>query len=904
MTSQTDSLPQAAAVSYLRVSTKEQAERDGDPEGYSIPAQRDANRRKAEALGAVITAEFVDRGESARSAHRPELQRLLAYVQDNTVAFVIVHKVDRLARNRIDDVEINLALQKAGVTLVSATENIDETPSGMLLHGIMSTIAEFYSRNLANEVVKGMSQKARTGGTPNRAPLGYRNVRAVNDDGREVRTIAVDPERGPLITWAYRAYATGNWTLLKLAAELETRGLRTVATPSQPSRPVRPNIVHKILTSPYYKGEVIWRGASYPGRHTPLIDEVTWQRVQTVLSTHRVGEKQRAHPHYLKSTVFCGACGSRFVVNLSTNRYGAKYPYFMCLGRHQKRTGCTQKALLISAIEERVEDLYADVELPPELREQIERFLRDELAASRAAAEREHGALTIQRQRLTNERAKLLQAHYAGAVPVDLLKVEQDRIAAQLAHIEDRLQRASEAAETVEESLTLALDLLSDCHEAYRRASDSVRRLYNQAFFEQIFISDEGISAVLAEPFRTLIGPEVVHAVQTGTDDADPATEGPVETSDDAQDTSPDAWTAEDLCLIRTWPPRSDRTRTKQPAPQWSCGAGWKQNTLVPPAGFEPAPLPPEGSALSPELRGPSRSFPVRLSAVGHPADGGASGCRERGPAPPGEHLGHGRGLGRLGVGDRGGQPSHGFLVGVFGRVHGHVEAALVVPDHQAQELHVERRAGQLREPGELLLGRHPWHEGAAGHVHRVAGVSAVPAHPGHDLAAGGPQTPQREPPLHPAGLVGLGRRDVEREAPHLRLRAAFQRQVGHLDPLEVVPGHVPGEPGVDRVGRRRALAPDAQGDREPAAEQEQGRGDDGRERDPQRPSPAGRGHGVPSPAGRRIGARCVKARRSPPGSRSRPERRFPRRRGSRRRSRSVARRGSRNSRRWRRARG
>ena len=72
----------------------------------------------------------------------------------------------------------------AGVMLVSATENIDETPSGMLLHGIMSTIAEFYSRNLANEVAKGMTQKAATGGTVGRAPIGYLNVHTRDELGR------------------------------------------------------------------------------------------------------------------------------------------------------------------------------------------------------------------------------------------------------------------------------------------------------------------------------------------------------------------------------------------------------------------------------------------------------------------------------------------------------------------------------------------------------------------------------------------------------------------------------------------------------------------------------------------------------------------------------------------------
>ena len=583
MTSQPLPEVRPVAVSYLRVSTKEQAERDGDPEGYSIPAQREANRRKAEALGVDIVAEFADRGESARSAHRPELQRLLAYVQENAVAYVLVHKVDRLARNRVDDVEINLALRKAGTTLVSATENIDETPSGMLLHGIMSTIAEFYSRNLANEVIKGMSQKARTGGTPNRAPLGYRNVRIVNEDGREVRGIAVDPERGSLITWAYEAYATGDWTLLQLANELEARGLRTVPTPKQPSRPVRPNIVHKILTSPYYRGEVLWRGGSYPGRHKPLIDEVTWHRVQTVLSTHRVGEKQRTHPHYLKSTVFCGTCGSRFIVNLSTNRYGASYPYFVCLGRHQKRTGCTQKALLIGAVEERVQEFYAHVELPGELRSRIEAFLREELAGQREQARRQEVELTTQRQRLVNERAKLLQAHYAGAVPLDLLKVEQDRIAAELARVEDRLSRATTASHEVDESLSAALDLLSDCAQAYGRATDTVRRLYNQAFFEKILITDGDVRAVLAEPFRTLIGPQAIHAAHA---DAHASTDAADDPPEEGPDASPDAWTTEHLRLIRTWPLRAGGPETKQPAP-W--GAGWKRITLVPPAGFEPA---------------------------------------------------------------------------------------------------------------------------------------------------------------------------------------------------------------------------------------------------------------------------------------------------------------------------
>ncbi len=195
--------PAKTALVYLRVSRKEQAQRDGDAEGYSIPAQRAACQRKAESMGAEVVGEYVDRGESARSADRPELQRLLAALQAEPVDFVIVHKVDRLARNRHDDVVLTAAITATGAQLVSVSENIDETPSGLLLHGIMSSIAEFYSRNLAAEVIKGTQQKVSAGGTPHVAPLGYLNVRKLID-GHEVRTVEVDPERAEHVRWASR----------------------------------------------------------------------------------------------------------------------------------------------------------------------------------------------------------------------------------------------------------------------------------------------------------------------------------------------------------------------------------------------------------------------------------------------------------------------------------------------------------------------------------------------------------------------------------------------------------------------------------------------------------------------------------------------------------------------------
>ncbi|WP_201732180.1 recombinase family protein [Acidithrix sp. C25] len=511
------------AVSYLRVSTRDQARRGGgDDEGFSIPAQRDANKRRAASLGAIVIKEFVDRGASARSANRPELQRMLEYLADHEVDYVIVHKLDRLARNRADDVEITKALDASNVRLVSTTESIDETPSGMLLHGIMSSIAEFYSRNLAAEVMKGMSQKARSGGTVGRAPLGYRNHRSVDSEGREVRTVVIDQERAPLIKQAFELYATGSWTVAALAEHLNQRGLTTTPTQKLPSRPITEGLLHKVLTNPYFKGLTKFQGALYQGRHETLVDEVTWQRVQDILTSHNNGERTRKHPHFLKSTVYCGQCGERLMVQRAKSASGMTYPYFYCAGRHSKRTTCTQRAALIYEVETKLEQHYQHIQLDTEFRGRVEAMIREEFVSSRAQIEEKKRELKREQEKLERQRQKLMEAHYAGAIPVDLLGSEQERIGRALQKVIAELSAIRTEFEIVEVNLKQALDLTVDCGAAYENAPDHIKKLFNQAFFEKVFVfevddtpGEVRLEAELKPPFDTLFGDELKNADAT-----------------------------------------------------------------------------------------------------------------------------------------------------------------------------------------------------------------------------------------------------------------------------------------------------------------------------------------------------------------------------------------------------
>ena len=509
----TDSMTPKFAVSYLRVSTPGQASRGGgDDEGFSIPAQRIANKNKALSIGAIVGKEFVDRGTSARSVDRPELQKMLEYIKENAerVDYLIVHKVDRLARNRGDDVDIMRALAEAGVQLVSASESIDSTPSGMLLHGIMSSIAEFYSRNLSTEVKKGLNMKVEKGGTPSKAPLGYRNIRDYDDMGRRSSRVEIDTERAPLIKQAFQEYATSNWSLSLLAEHMTDLGLMTVATRKLPARPMDKKMIHNIFNNPYYKGIVTYNGVEYSGKHEPIIDEATWDKVQEILRSHTNGERLRKHDHYLKSTVFCGKCGSRLMITNAKSKTGARYPYFICTARHSKRNDCTQRALLIDDIEKTIEDFYNKVSFSKSFRKIIEPWFATQISELEKETSAKVERLKQQQDKLEREQRKLIQAHYADAIPLQLLKEEQERIGKSLKSITSQMKAYQADYNETADRLSDLFELIEDCGKTYQIASDYERRCFNQALFNKILVHENlSIEVGYTEPFSALLDPNI-----------------------------------------------------------------------------------------------------------------------------------------------------------------------------------------------------------------------------------------------------------------------------------------------------------------------------------------------------------------------------------------------------------
>ena len=514
------------AVLYLRVSSPSQVNTDYDPEGISIPAQRKACLRKAAQLGARAVEEYIEPGRTATSMDkRVAFQAMLERIRaDRDVSYVIVYKLSRTNRNRLDDALVLASLRKYKATLVSATESIDETPVGQLMHGILAAFNECRSSEDGPDIRYKMGEKAERGGALGRAKLGYLNVRE-RFEGREVRTVTVDPDRAPFVTLAFELYATGEFSLERLADELTTRGLRT--RPGRyPAGPVSDSKLATLLRGRYYLGVVSYQGTEYPGRHQPLVEPEVFERVQSLLDASGVaGERRRSHDHYLKGSLWCTRCHTRgrhgrLVFTEATGRHGGTYGCFRCLSR--RPGGCDLPHL---PVEDAVEAYRTTQRLPEDFVSQVRAGMDAVLTEAAASRQLLHDQLTSELASLHRQEEHLLDLAAdpnwsTGKVRTRLtrLQAQRQQIQARLADTDDHLARGAEV-------LRSQLDLLACPDELYRRLNDHGRRLLNQAVFDRLLIDrvpDQPTTQVAGGTYT-----EPVHDLMTAAHGPQPTVPGP-----------------------------------------------------------------------------------------------------------------------------------------------------------------------------------------------------------------------------------------------------------------------------------------------------------------------------------------------------------------------------------------
>jgi site-specific DNA recombinase len=472
---------------YARVSTDKQAQKD-----LSIPAQIDMMKEYANKNGWKITGHFVDQGESATTANRPELKRLLQHCKETKeVDAVIVHKIDRLARNLIDYATIKAILKQKGIKLISVSEPFDDNPVGHLLENIIASISEWYSANLGQEMKKSHYSKLKKGEWPTKAPIGYKGERKDN------RTIHVpDENSAPQVRQVYELFSTGQYSLITMGQEMAERGIRT-----RTRKIYSPEQVKKLLSRRFYIGRLVWKGKEYQGKHQPIISEKLFYRVQEVLKKRSVdtGEKGKLE-FLLRGTAYCQDCGRRL-----TGEVHPRGAYYRCFSGVNKKK-CHQPYIPVQFLDDQLEDLYRRLQPSKKLLELLKMEMWDIAQKRTRIAEMEIGTLEKTIDDIEQKELKLLDEKVSGKVPQDVYESLEGKYREKKLSAEARLSQLDVDYKDPLDFLDKCIVISSSLLYLHQKFTFDQKKTLLKALFAKIVVRDKMIVGVeLNPPFSILL---------------------------------------------------------------------------------------------------------------------------------------------------------------------------------------------------------------------------------------------------------------------------------------------------------------------------------------------------------------------------------------------------------------
>lgn len=452
---------------YIRVSTARQG-----AEGASLPEQRDAIQRYAARLGLSITQWFEERETAAKSG-RPVFARVLTMLKRGRASGLIIHKIDRSARNLGDWAKIG-ELVDHGITVHFAHDPLDlQSTSGRFAADMQAVVAAHYVRNLSEEVRKGFYGRFRQGIYPLPAPIGYL------DQGRG-KPKAIDPVRGPLVQDAFRLYVNRGLSLRALRKEMTRRGLRTRA-----GRAVPLTAYNTMLRNPFYIGKLRLRktGEMFQGVHEPLVTASMFARAQEILDG-KAQPRSRTHECLLRRTLQCGYCSRHLVGEIQKG-----HTYYRC-----RTSGCATKCIREEAVEAAVREHLGSIAFTDEDHEALLLLIeqtRGVDATDRAVRLR---ALRLQMGRLDSKIARLTDAFVDRLIDKPIFERRNGELQLERAQLEEQLREFEDGDRNAIDASLLLLRQVLNVLDRYDEATADERREIIAATTTRITVSGKSVA--------------------------------------------------------------------------------------------------------------------------------------------------------------------------------------------------------------------------------------------------------------------------------------------------------------------------------------------------------------------------------------------------------------------------
>lgn len=520
-------------VAYARFSSDNQREE-------SIDAQLRAIRQYCQQHDYILLDTYIDEARSATTDDRPAFQQMIKDSASGDWSAVIVHKLDRFSRNRYDSAIYKKQLKDNGVHIESVLERLDDSPESVILESLLEGMSEYYSKNLAREVLKGKHETAlqckHNGGQP---PYGL----MVNKDG----TYAINEYEAEAVRMMFRLTGEG-YTMTEIKAALADRGFAT-----RSGRSFATTTINTMLHNEKYCGTYVYnrtkpqpKGGKRTNESRPddeiiripngipaIIDNRTFEEVQVILKRRSNMGAKRARAakevYLLQGLIKCGNCGASMVGNRRKDgRNKALRITYECNGRKTKTTDCKMRGIRRDFIENIVIDYIEQYILSDEAMERVKEKIVIELNSMTANSPTSLPSLNKELRDTEQKLNKLIEAITSG-INALVIKDQIEALDQKKQQLETQIEQLKARQQMISSFDDIALDNYIKQYRDIRSKTRLHQKEIINKFVDEVLVYDNDqdgdkiiIKVKFPESYVTIVSGDSIRNVSAPLHDVNP----------------------------------------------------------------------------------------------------------------------------------------------------------------------------------------------------------------------------------------------------------------------------------------------------------------------------------------------------------------------------------------------